>query len=121
MSLHLSTVMAPTASAFCKLLHTRFHALMRYSNSMSIPIIATVCPQHFSFPQPFLISPNIRFSHIRLSNRFCYITLPRSCLPSLGFYGVVRQQHGFWLFRRWVANLWWEMVELTLIERSRRR
>jgi hypothetical protein len=49
-----SIVMAPIASAFCKLLHTRFHALMRYSNSMSIPIIATVCPQRFSFPPTIL-------------------------------------------------------------------
>jgi len=77
---------APTASVFCKLIHTCFHALMRYSNSISIPIIVTS-------PNLFLLSPpNIRSSHVRSSNRFRYITVPRSCSPSLEFYDVVRQQ-----------------------------
>ena len=50
-----STVTAPTASVFCKLFYTRSHALMRYSNSPPIPIIATPCVLNLCFhsPQPF--------------------------------------------------------------------
>ena len=50
-------LLAPTASALCELFHTRFHALMRYSNSPSIPIIAT------RLPQPFFIPPTSAFQH----------------------------------------------------------
>ena len=73
---------APTASVFCKLIHTCFHALMRYSNSISIPIIVT-SPNLFFFHRPTSALP---------TNRFRYITIPRSCSPSLEFYDVVRQQ-----------------------------
>jgi hypothetical protein len=77
----------------------------------------SVHPDHrHPFGPTFLTSRSIRFSHIRFSNRFCNVTVPRSCSPSLGFYGVVRQQHGSWLFRRRAVDLWWEIVELTLID-----
>jgi len=98
---------APTASVFCKLIHTRFHALMRYSNSTSIPIIVTSPNLWFFFHRPTSALPTPVHRTIFATSPYLVVAH-----PLWSFTTSFVNNNGSWVFCRWEANfvMRWEIV-----------